>query len=375
MSRPDSAWRLGYVPALDGLRACAVAVVVMLHAGLGFARGGGLGVDVFFVLSGFLITSLLLQEFADHGRLRMKRFYMRRVLRLVPALAFMLAFTLLLAAVAPLHLPPAFDAGTVGQAAIIAFLYLSDVTVAFTHENIGPLLHTWSLSVEEHFYLLWPVALVLMLRRAWSWQRIAAALAIAIVAIAGWRVIVYESGGRLFHVLYSFDTQADHLLAGCLLAVAMPAIAGRLQARRQVLGPVALAAFATLAAVVVAAPSAQQLVLGGYPLILVSSIVVVSYLVSGPVTGPLRLLESAPFVYVGRLSYAIYLWHYVVFHALTTEALGTSKPVSIAIRLLLALGLSMLSYHVVEQRFLRLKNRRWEPPDRSGDVARPAVAA
>jgi peptidoglycan/LPS O-acetylase OafA/YrhL len=375
MSRPETPWRLGYIPALDGLRACAVGAVVMLHAGLGFAGGGGLGVDVFFVLSGFLITSLLVQEFRDHGRLRMRRFYMRRVLRLVPALAFMLAVTFALALLRPLDLPPAFDVGTVGQGATIAFLYLSDVTVAFSNGSIGPFLHTWSLSVEEHFYLLWPVALVLMLRRTWSWQRIAVTLLLAIVAIAAWRVIAYESGGRLFHVLYGFDTQSDHLLAGCLLAVTMPVLVGRLNARRRALGLAATAAFAGLALIVVVAPSVQQLVLVGYPLILVLSLVVVSYLASGPVTGPLRILQSAPFVYVGRLSYAIYLWHYVVFHALTAGALGTSKPVSIVIRLLVSLALAMLSYHVVEQRFLRLKNRRWEPPDRSGDVAQPVAVA
>lgn len=371
---PQAQWRLRYTPALDGLRACAVTAVVMLHAGLGFATGGGLGVDVFFVLSGFLITSLLMQEYRDSGSIGLKRFYVRRALRLVPALAFMLACVVTLAALEPFDLPPAFDLESVGAGAAIAFLYLTDVTVAFTNESVGPFLHTWSLSVEEHFYLLWPLALVLMLRRAWTWRRLATTLAIAIVAISVWRVVVFESGARTFHVLYGFDTQSDHILAGCLLAIIMPVLIRALSAHRGTLGVAATIAFAGLTLLVVAGPSAGQLVWAGYPLILLLSVLVVAYLVSGPITGPLRLLETPAFVYVGRLSYALYLWHFVVFHALTADALGTSRPVSIAIRLGVTFGLAMLSYHVVERPFLRLKHRRWEPTERSGDTARPAAS-
>lgn len=345
----------------------------MLHAGFGFAGGGGLGVDVFFVLSGFLITSLLLQEYRRDGHLRLRRFYMRRVLRLVPALVFMLALTLAVAAFLPLDLPPRFDVGVVVRGAIITFLYVSDVAVAFTPANVGPFFHTWSLSVEEHFYLLWPVTLLLMLRRSWSWQGIATALSVAIVVIALWRLALSELGGRSFHVLYSFDTQSDHLLAGCVLAVVLPHVIEPLGRHRRVLRAAAMAAFAGLAIMVVVTLSQRALVLVGYPLILTLSAIVVGYLASGPVTGPLRLLETALFVYVGRLSYAIYLWHYVVFHALTADALGTSKPISITIRIVATMAFAMLSYHLVEKRFLGLKDRRWKTSDPSTDIARPGV--
>jgi peptidoglycan/LPS O-acetylase OafA/YrhL len=150
-----------YNPALDGVRAVAIIVVMLFHARAPTALGGYIGVDVFFVLSGYLITTLLLQELQTNHRIDLRRFYLRRLIRLAPALLVMLAIYVI---VAPFVWPSIADHG---WQAFLAAIYLSDYSVAFwgTPDILS---HTWSLSIEEHFYLLWPVVLAFAVRR---WDR------------------------------------------------------------------------------------------------------------------------------------------------------------------------------------------------------------
>src|SRR3546814_6270958 len=148
-----------FFPALDGLRAVAVLAVMVFHAMTGFATGGFLGVDVFFVLSGYLITCLLLVEHHGAGRIAISAFYLRRALRLYPALLLMLAVYLL---AAPWLFPEA-SVSSHARDALLAGTYLSDYSYAFFKEPFY-LKHTWSLAAEEHFYLLWPLLLGGMLR-------------------------------------------------------------------------------------------------------------------------------------------------------------------------------------------------------------------
>ena len=356
-------WRFRYVPALDGLRAIAVTAVIALHSGVGLATGGWIGVDVFFVLSGFLITTLLLREEEQTDRLRLGSFYIRRLLRLMPALVFLLAVTLTVALLAQGHLPTSFAPEHVLSGSAVAGTYVTDLIVAFTHVQVGPFLHTWSLAVEEHFYLLWPLILGLALARGWPRRRIAVGTIAAMLLILAWRAAVYRSEGPSFHFLYSVDTQADHLLAGCLLALVMPSIYADVVRHRRPLYGAALVALAVLLVLIVKPMSNGLLAVGGFVAIYLLSATVVLYLVSGPVQGPLRILQTRPFVLVGQLSYALYLWHYVIFHALTPEVLGTSRAVSIVTRLALTFLLATFSYVVVERYFLRLKER-WEPAER-----------
>ena len=162
----EQAWDIpsfGYVPALDGVRAFAVLAVVALHGGT-HLNGGFIGVDVFFVLSGFLITTLLLQEWRARGDFRLRAFYVRRARRLLPALALTLVgVTVLVAAFAWYY-----DGGVrYGFAVLSVIFYAGNWVAAFTvHQGaLGPLTHTWSLAIEEQFYLLWPLLLLFFFGR------------------------------------------------------------------------------------------------------------------------------------------------------------------------------------------------------------------
>ena len=242
---------------------------------------------------------------------------------------------------------------------MIAGLYLTDIAVGWTHVGVGPYLHTWSLSVEEHFYLLWPPVLMLVLRRHASFRSIAFGLGIAVLTVSVWRAASFHwSIATGTHRGLAFDTQADQLLVGCLLAVMLPSLRGWLDAHRRTVALVALIGTAVLLAYVAHPPAAisQSVGSGIYLVLALSAAVVLTYLVTGAPRGLARFLVWSPVVYIGRLSYAIYLWHFVVFHALTAAALGTSRPVAIAVRLAVTLGLSALSYHVVEKRFRRRRH-------------------
>ena len=215
---------LRYNPALDGLRGVAILLVILSHAHVPLFDGAFFGVDLFFVLSGYLITALLLIEHQSSGRLDYWRFYRRRFFRLMPALALFLAAYCLMA---PLLWPGLDD---VFSDALVSILYLADYGIAF-FDRPGTLLHMWSLSVEEHFYLLWPPLLMLLLRRTPRgelWRPIALLWLLATL----WRVLWVAQGQLFYEVFFRFDTRASGLLAGALLAALMheqPAFAAGLR--------------------------------------------------------------------------------------------------------------------------------------------------
>src|SRR5207248_4484817 len=176
-------FRLGYRPALDGLRALAVLAVFGIHFSQDHVPGGWVGVDVFFVLSGFLITCLLLQEWQRHGRMSLTNFYVRRALRLLPALFVLLAVTWFYVA---RHSPP-WDPEIIRQGVVSALGYFANFRVSGHLDRRDLLIRTWSLSVEEQFYFVWPVVLAAMLRWRLSRRTMLSAVALGIVAAAGWR--------------------------------------------------------------------------------------------------------------------------------------------------------------------------------------------
>ncbi len=191
-----------HVAALDGIRGIAVLTVFAQHAGVPGTLGGGAAVDVFFVLSGFLITGLLLDEYARRGRIDIPRFYGRRFLRLTPPLVLLaLAYML----VAP---------GDIGSA-MLSLFYLTDYGSAFL-VDAGPLSHTWSLAVEEHFYLLWPLALLVLCRLP---HRLLIPLLLALYCVAtAHRCGVFWTEGY-DATYFRFDTRLSGLILGSLLAV------------------------------------------------------------------------------------------------------------------------------------------------------------
>jgi peptidoglycan/LPS O-acetylase OafA/YrhL len=221
-ARTASSARLPHVPALDGLRAFAVAGVLLYHGGAAWMPGGFLGVDVFFVLSGYLITSLLLAEWTSSGRIDLKRFWLRRARRLLPAAVLVIGVSL---AVAAVFLPG--DAARMRGDALASLLYvnnwhaiLADQSYFAAFERPSLLQHLWSLAVEEQFYLLWPIALgggLVLLGRARLVGAIAA-LALASALLMAW---IHAPGDDPTRVYFGTDTHALPLLAGAPVSSSM----------------------------------------------------------------------------------------------------------------------------------------------------------
>ncbi|MGI8547896.1 MAG: acyltransferase family protein, partial [Gemmatimonadaceae bacterium] len=194
---------LGYRPELDGLRAVAVLGVMVFHSGVALT-GGFLGVDMFFVLSGFLITALLMEEWQTGGSISLRAFYARRAIRLLPALLGVLAVLWL----AVLFLGDRFKTSPAIMLSTTGYTlgYMANWVMALhLDEWPTPLGHFWSLAVEEQFYLIWPVLLVTALTlRAPRWLPIAA-LSVAILAIGAWRAWLWRSGAGFDRVFYATD--------------------------------------------------------------------------------------------------------------------------------------------------------------------------
>ena len=316
--------RLGYVPALDGIRAIAIVLVVSRHF-WGRPLGGGYGVDVFFVLSGFLITTLLLEEHARDGAIALRAFYMRRARRLLPALFTMLGLATLILSLA---VSPTKLLETIGPPA----LYASNFVRAYVKPDWmagSPADHLWSLAEEEQFYLVWPVALIFMLRRRVQLVRV---LEILVAALVAYRFAWIALGANPGRIHYSPDTHAEGLMLGCLLA----ALRGRGFLPPAWLGWVGLAAIAVIAKV-----QMPHLWVYGLPIVeLASALVIAAAVQPGLVQ---RALSVRPLVYIGVISYSIYVWHQFV-HWLF---LWGHPNWSAAVTVLFAVG----SYHLVEKRF------------------------
>jgi len=338
-------------PSLDGLRAVAVLTVFGMHAMASAIPGGFVGVDVFFVLSGFLITSLLAQERKRHGRVCFAKFYMRRALRLYPALIG--AVTLGVVTALLVGVPLAHYA----LASVVALSYTSDFVV--WHEPGYFLNPFWSLAVEEQYYLLWPLALVGLLRTR---HPLALTAALAVVAAVLKAAVFPLLGGD---VLYFLPLgHLDELLIGSCLGLALTLHrAERLRRvlRRQAVGWCAALPLA-LVALRCGGITASWMYLGGLTFLGLCSGVLIGHLVSGS-GGALRRLLSARFlVWLGVRSYAFYLVHQQFLDVLHFRFNLPLRYV-VVIGLALSLAASAASYRWVEQPFLRRKQRFEAPPE------------
>ncbi|NDU99481.1 acyltransferase family protein [Pseudoroseicyclus tamaricis] len=332
--------RLTYRPAIDGLRAVAVVAVILYHFSLGPFGGGFTGVDVFFVISGFLIGGLLFKEMEETGRLRLGRFYLRRIRRLAPAFFLMAGVTTL--AAAAILLP--WELREYGKSLIAASIWVSNIQ--FWREagyfdaaaEMKPLLHTWSLSVEEQFYLLLPVALLALglIRRA----MVPVLALLWAVSLAACLWVTPSAPDAAF---YLFPFRAWELLTGVLLA--------RLALGRPAPGGAggALAGAAGLATVVAGIFLLRPEGFPGWQAIVpVAGTALLLWQAGGG--GPVnRLLASPPARMIGRLSYSLYLWHWPVL-TLSLYWRGAYEGWWEALLwLALAAALSVLSWALVEE--------------------------
>ena len=347
-------FKLGHRPALDGLRGLAILMVLLSHMpSLGFT-GGFYGVDLFFVLSGFLITSLLLEEWRETGSISLKAFYARRALRLLPALVVVLVAIVALSAWKD---APA-EAASMRKAALVTLFYSTNWFKAYgvlPNEVLSP---AWSLSIEEQFYLLWPMLLVLMLRLGVSRRGTAAVVALLLLASAGARAALWspETAGT-HRVFFGTDTHADGLLSGVLAALVMSWDAGpETPVARRAVNWAALGFVLYLVAFLREWPYDRWLLQGGYLLMNGAAAVLVVGLVSAPWRGLRLFFEAPPLVWVGKVSYGVYLWHIVVFWMLGKLGLALGSwfwPVAVAV----TFAFATLSFYALERPVLRLKRR------------------
>ncbi len=341
---------------IDGLRAVAVLSVLLFHFGLSAVPGGFVGVDVFFVISGFLITRLILDEEESGHAFAFGKFYLRRIRRLFPALALTVAATLIAGA---FILPPD-SAQELGGAAIYSITYLSNILFwlqsgYFDSASVTkPLLHTWSLSVEEQFYLLWPALIVISSRLFKSRWGVAVVLVLAGVGSFALNIALTAFPSAMFF-LFPFRIFEFAIGAGAML----------LSSRLNVRGILAdLVTLAGLAAIVysVAAYSAD-LIFPGTAAVLPCVGTGAILLAGGGTKFSKYVLENPVFVYIGKISYSLYLVHWpIVVFALAFWAPGseaiTFTWLQVGIVAAACLVSAALSYHLVEEPFRRPRGER-----------------
>jgi peptidoglycan/LPS O-acetylase OafA/YrhL len=377
VSKPQDS-RFPYLPGVDALRALAVLAVFFYHSSVGWMPGGFLGVDVFFVISGYLITSLLLREFRRGGHVRLGRFWLRRARRLLPAVGVLIAVTMIAAAIVE---PDRIE--QLRGDAIASLAYFANWHFVLGHQSYfegfqrpSLLTHLWSLSVEEQFYLFWPLAFAAGMKLFGRGRLLLGVLAGALASVAlAW--ILFDPGHDASRVYYGTDTHAVGLLVGVALALVWSPVELRRRRTGPLVGPlldvVGVLALAYLALSFLHVHD-YDLALwhGGYLWLALVTALLLAVL-AHPASRLGSILGRAPVLWLGLRSYSFYLWHYPVL-MLTRPGLDVSLPrgVLVPLQLLAVLALADLSYRFVELPF-RGQAKLPALPGNWLRIARPAL--
>lgn len=338
-----------HIPALDGIRGLAVLSVMLYHSPISLP-GGFFGVDVFFVLSGFLITKLLLDEQRECGRISLRAFYVRRALRLLPALLI----TVCALCIGTLGFGRVFktDAITVGRATFYTLTYVSNWVIAFRLAPWPhPMGHVWSLAIEEQFYTLWPSVLIAAVALFGNRRLLRITVGAAIAAVA-WRIWIWTGAHDGIRTYFGSDTRADGLLIGCALAIANSSFRVRLHAS---------VAWLSLAIILGCCAALGDLLgatatLYGHAVVAAMTATVIGHVIDRPDGYLSQLFSGFALRWLGERSYGLYLYHFPIFIIVQHFVHATS--IAFALGFILSAVLAAVSFSRVERPILTLK-KKW----------------
>ena len=332
---------LGHVQALDGLRGIAIALVLLHHAQLMTAgNGGAAGVSLFFVLSGFLITSLLIEERAA-GSISLARFYARRALRLFPVFGIVIAASAVMLAVSG-------ESGEALRVSLGAASYVGN-WIMVGGSWLGPMSHSWSLAIEEQFYLLWPFVMLIL----WPFLSRHAAVLLLLAAILATLVrLMLLASGTSDRLAFGTDTQADGILLGAAIAFA------RWHARLHIPWWLPLIALATLLFIAWQVGPSGFYFLSGQSLVVVAGAVLVASAATRMDRLSHAILTWRPLRALGLISYGAYLWHYPIMWQL--DVLNGRPSLALSLGTIIAsIALALITYVLVERPIARWRHERW----------------
>jgi peptidoglycan/LPS O-acetylase OafA/YrhL len=370
----------GHLKSLDGLRAYAIIIVMIFHLdqSSGF-RGGFLGVDIFFVISGFLITSLLIGEHDKYARVDLRSFYARRALRLLPALAIVIAVSIVLVVTVPdlIHSNLDFRHETLVWLPAAIF-FVGNWPLAHNPIALGILGHTWSLAIEEQFYLVWPFLFLLLFSRL---RRSTAALVLAGVALIAmlYEMFALHSGWTIIRVYFGTDTHCSGLMAGCALAFLIPILRSRIASHaiyRRLSDCLTVVAVITLVLMLFLVSTFDPVSLAiGMALAVVCASIILFNQITTPLTSLQSVLESAPARWIGKRSYGLYIWHYGIYQIVLSIGFLANHPFTYGLALCVvpSFAVAALSYRYIEQPVLRRWKTRFQRTESLPELPSPAT--
>jgi len=342
-----------YSPQLDGLRGIAILVVMLFHADLPGFSGGFLGVDIFFVLSGFLITTMLVEEYEHYGSVSLRNFYARRVLRLAPALLLLLVSFCLYSWFF-------LDEATAKSNfidALIALGYLSNWARAFSLHPPDFLGHTWSLSIEEQFYILWPLMLLSMLALLKKRKALFAATVALSLSSSLLRIALLVAGATVERLYNGLDTRADALMAGCALGLFLtPELAGNIaigRFKKQIFFAALFSSLCLFVLVGYADWHSHYLYSIGFFAVEIFTAVLILEIVTNTKGAFALFLSQRWLVWIGSISYGLYLWHHPLF--CIVKSYGYDRFTITTVGSLITFLVAALSFYLLEKPVLRFK--------------------
>ncbi|UXS21082.1 acyltransferase family protein [Staphylococcus delphini] len=345
-----------YMPGLDGMRAVAVIAIIIYHLNPQWLSGGFLGVDTFFVISGYLITSLLLTEYHNTGKIELTSFWLRRVKRLIPAVLFLVMGVLVLTLI---FMPTEIQKVRADSIAAIFYVsnwwYIMQNVDYFEQFAVQPLKHLWSLAIEEQFYLMFPIVLLSLLSFIRRLKSIRIIFLILLVISMITMMVLYVPNENVARVYFGTDTRIQTLLMGVLLALVWPPFQLKAKVNRKMRMMIDTAGVVGLAILFICFKFVSEtnsiLYYGGFFLISAVTLLVIASSVH-PSGYFAKFLGNKVFTFIGSRSYSLYLWHYPIIVLIHHQFVqGQIPPLVYVVEILLMVLMAEFSYKFIEQPF------------------------